>query len=74
MVAVSDANGTIKWLPSEDVLVISVDGVSTSELLKGKNDAYELSEKCPACGYPVNGRMEFCPSCELRLIDEEESY
>ncbi len=74
MVAVSDAHGIIKWLPSDEVRVIAVDGLSTSDILKGKNDAYDQSEKCPACGYPVNGRMEFCPSCELRLIDEEESY
>ncbi len=72
LVAVCDASGLIHWLPSEEVRVLSIDGVEVSELLKGKNDDYDRSEKCPACGYPVTAKMVNCPSCELRLNSDEE--
>ncbi|HAS72558.1 MAG TPA: hypothetical protein DCS67_00265 [Clostridiales bacterium UBA8960] len=72
MVAVCDSVGTISWLSSDEVKVISIDGNCVSQLLEGRNDTYEKSEKCPACGYPVNARVEVCPSCELTLIFDED--
>lgn len=72
MVALCDASGDIRWLPTSEVTVLSVDGVAVSELLKGKNDDYERSEKCPACNYPITAKMSVCPSCELRLISDDE--
>ncbi len=72
MVAVCDAQGEISWLPSDAVKVISIDGVMVSQILEGRNDTYEKSEKCPACGYAITARMMVCPSCELTLIDEED--
>ena len=75
MLAVCDANGVIAWLPSHEVNVVSIDGLSAAELLKEKNDVYERSEKCPACGYPVTERQSTCPSCGLTLIiEEDEEY
>lgn len=72
MVAVCDALGAISWLPTDEVKVISIDGILVSQILEGRNDTYEKSEKCPACGYPVTSKMMVCPSCELTLIEEEE--
>ena len=75
MVAVCDKGGAISWLPSDEVKILSVDGVEVSELMIGRNEAYEKSEKCPACGFPVTVKMAVCPSCELALLsDEEDEY
>lgn len=74
MVAVCDAKGKLYWLSSDEVCVLSIQGVPVSDLLPDHQENTMALEKCPACGYPVSATTRVCPSCELTLIYEEEDH
>lgn len=74
MVAVSDAKGTLHWLPSKEIRVISIDGTPIEGLLTDNTGQIPQTEPCPGCGYPVSTTTAICPSCELTLIFEEEAH
>lgn len=79
-VAVADAAGRIRWLPTSQVKVIEVDGKKVEDILESyrlsdpiqeeKEEAAVL-ETCPGCGTKVGIDEKYCPSCGLTLILEE---
>jgi hypothetical protein len=78
-VAVADASGKIRWLPTGQVRVIEIDGKKVEDILDGYRSSNSQAEKeeepgydtCPGCGAKVGTEEKYCPSCGLTLILEE---
>ncbi|MCO1604749.1 hypothetical protein [Desulfosporosinus nitroreducens] len=75
--AISDEYGVIRWVQTNEIEVINIDGVRIGEILepyqnsclstKSKSDS--LGDCCPACGIGVSAQDKECPSCGLLLMD-----
>lgn len=78
VVAVSDGNGMIKWLSSDSVRVLEIDGIKIESFVGIHTDGQdshsqseEMNETCPACSTNVSENARICYSCGLTLIDDE---
>jgi hypothetical protein len=77
--AVSDREGNILWLLTEELVVTEVDGKpigsyfgpASADDRISEPDASEAAELCPGCGHRVAADTKECPSCGLALIVEE---
>lgn len=68
--AVSDAAGTIRWLPTEELQVLEVDGKSPEEWLQAlRNKPYRLNSEGSADepDEAESQEEETCPACGHRV-------
>ncbi|MTI49863.1 hypothetical protein [Sporosalibacterium faouarense] len=76
-VAVSDSDGNIRWINSNKLKVIEIDGVKIEKMknLLETDDKYQnisnSLDKCPGCGEKVSLYDKECPDCGLTLIDSD---
>jgi hypothetical protein len=84
LVAVSDRQGRIVWLPAEELRVLEADGTSPDKLLEAYESRFGVREEekgtqeaefelCPGCGAKVGRSERECPSCGLVLILEDNA-
>ncbi|MDR3599313.1 MAG: hypothetical protein P4L49_02320 [Desulfosporosinus sp.] len=75
--AISDEFGVIRWVQTNEIRVIEIDGVRIGEILEpylnlgltSDRESDPLGDCCPACGIGVSAQDKECPSCGLRLMD-----
>lgn len=75
--AISDEYGVIRWVQTNEIEVIKIDGVRIGEILEPYLNSYlssnrksdPLGDCCPACGIGVSAQDKECPSCGLQLMD-----
>lgn len=75
--AISDEYGVIRWVQTNEIRVIMIDGVRIGEILEpylnsrlsSNRESDPLGDCCPTCGIGVSVQDKECPSCGLRLMD-----
>ena len=75
--AICNEHGAISWVPTNELEVITVDGIEIREVLKPyinlsppeNTESEPPREECPGCGVMVSLQDSECPSCGLKLVD-----
>jgi len=65
-VAVTDKNGNIKWVQSDKVRVVEIDGVPIQNFNIGENiEGETFKTKCTRCGEALKIEDPICGNCGL---------
>jgi hypothetical protein len=77
LAALSDSNGCIIWLPTEELQVMEIDGVAVGKLLTASSGSPgEKAWKLPSDPSPIESvhaneaETEPCPACGQRVLED----